>query len=99
MQIGHQLRQVGFLEILGPDAGIEATNAKEDGIGTVLDRRTNAVPFASRGKDFRFTEGSNEAGGGHVDRKAHSALPCKEQLMPPKGRGCFRDCPRAVFSP
>jgi dimeric dUTPase (all-alpha-NTP-PPase superfamily) len=82
MQVGHQFRQVGFLEILGPDAGVEATYAEEDGVGAVLDRRADAIPLPGRGKDFRLAEGSDEAGSGHEDRKAYSALPCKEQLSP-----------------
>jgi len=82
MQICHELWQIRLLEILGPDAGVEATYAEEDGIGAVLDRRADAVPFPGRGENFRLTEGSYEAGGGHEDRKAQSALPCKEQLSP-----------------
>jgi hypothetical protein len=68
MQIGHEFWQIGLLEILGPDAGIKATYAEEDSIGAVLDRRTDAVPFPGRGENFRLTEGSDEAGGGHEDR-------------------------------
>jgi hypothetical protein len=68
MQIGHELRQVSLLEILGPHAGIEATYTEEDSIGAVLDRCADAVPFPGRGENFRLTEGSDETGGGHVDR-------------------------------
>ena len=68
MQISHEFRQVGLLEILGPDAGIETTHAEEDGVGAVLDRRADAIPLPGRGEDFRLTEGSDEAGGGHEDR-------------------------------
>ena len=82
MQISHEFREVGLLEILSSDAGVETTHAKEDGVSAILDRRADAVPFAGRGEDFRLTEGSNEAGSGHEDRKAQSALPCKEQLRP-----------------
>jgi dimeric dUTPase (all-alpha-NTP-PPase superfamily) len=95
MQIGHQLGQVGLLEILGPDAGVEAAYAEEDRVGPVLDRRTDAVPFAGGGEDFGLAKGSDEAGGGHEDRKAQSALPCKEQLIPPKGSAALPGLPRS----
>ena len=68
VQVGHELRQVGLFEVLGPDAGVEAADAEEHRIGAVLDRRADAVPFAGRGEDFGLTEGGEEAGGGHVDR-------------------------------
>jgi len=68
MQVGHELRQVGLFEVLGPDAGVEATDAEEHRVGAVLDRRADAVPFAGRGEDFGLTEGGEEAGGGHEDR-------------------------------
>jgi dimeric dUTPase (all-alpha-NTP-PPase superfamily) len=94
MQVGHQFRQVGFLEILGPDAGVEATYAEEDGVGAVLDRRADAVPLPGRGEDFRLTEGSDEAGSGHENRKAYSALPCKEQLSPRQTGAALPGLPR-----
>ena len=68
VQIGHELGQVGFFEVLGPDAGVEATDSEEHRVGAVLDRRADAVPFAGRGEDFGLTEGGDEAGGGHVER-------------------------------
>ena len=68
VQVSHELRQVGLFEVLGPDAGVEATDAEEHRIGAVLDRRADAVPFAGRGEDFGLTEGGEEAGGGHEDR-------------------------------
>jgi dimeric dUTPase (all-alpha-NTP-PPase superfamily) len=95
MQIRHEFRQVGFLEILGPDAGIETTHAEEDGVGAILDRCADAVPFPGRGEDFRFAEGSDEAGGGHEERKAQSALPCKGQLRPPGAQAALPGLPQA----
>jgi len=95
MQIRHEFRQVGFLEILGPDAGIETTHAEEDSVGAILDRRADAVPFAGRGEDFRLAERSDEAGSGHVDRKAQSALPCKEQLSPLAALAALPGLPQA----
>ena len=98
MQIRHKFRQVGFLEILGPHAGIETTHTKEDGIGAVLDRCADAVPLPGRGEDFRLTEGSDEAVGGHEDRKAQSALPCKEQLTLPEAPAALPGLPRGGWA-
>jgi dimeric dUTPase (all-alpha-NTP-PPase superfamily) len=97
VQVGHELRQVGLFEVLGPDAGVEATDAEEYRVSAVLDRRADAVPFAGRGEDFGLTEGGEEAGGGHEDRKAQSALPCKEQFSPRTSRAALPGLPRGVL--
>ena len=66
MQVGHEAGQVGFLEIMGPDAGVEAAHPEEDGIRPVLDRGLGTIPFPGRREHFGLTEDGREGDGGHA---------------------------------
>jgi len=66
MEVSHEARQIGFLEIVGPDAGIEAAHPEEDSVRPVLDRSLGAIPFPRRREDFGLSEGGLDGDGGHV---------------------------------
>jgi len=52
MQMAHDLRQVLQGEIIRPHPGIESRQAKVNGIGTVLDCRSQAFPVTGGCKEF-----------------------------------------------
>ena len=48
MQELHQLRQIGFGEVIGPHPCVELLQPKVDRVRSVLDRRPGALPVARR---------------------------------------------------
>ena len=57
MQVSHKLGQIGFFEILGPDAGVKATNPEENGVSPVLNGRPGTIPFTSGCQNLGFEFG------------------------------------------
>jgi hypothetical protein len=49
----HQLRQIGFSEIVGAHACIETLEAEVDRVGAIFDSGFGAFPIAGRGEQFR----------------------------------------------
>jgi len=54
----HELGQVFRGEIVCPHAGIKTWQAKKDGVCSISDGGTGALPVSSRGEKFREVEGA-----------------------------------------
>ena len=56
MEERHQLRQIGFGEVLRPHPGVEPVEAEVDRVGPVLDGRADAFPIAGGREQLRQRE-------------------------------------------
>jgi len=94
VKVGHQLREIGLLEILGTDPGVEAPHPEEDRVGAVLDGGLHAIPLPGGRQDLGFAESAATGNDGHASIKGPRAGEGSGKFAgSPKPRARFLCCP------